>query len=199
MAYRPVLEFPNDFLRTVSSDVTVFDEKLAALVTDLQDTINVVGGVGLAAPQLGVAQRVIWVATPDFTEPMINPKILEWDGPCSVKEGCLSFPNVFEQIDRFVSIKCAYQDLSGSSCEITVTGLAAHVVQHEIEHLDGILLIDKLHRIKRDRIKRKAQKKARTLRAVFRQQVSKQRKKKNSEVGKKELKIRKKRRLRSRG
>ena len=195
MAYRTILKFPNQFLRTQSEPVTVFGDELQSLVADLHDTLNVESGVGLSAPQIGVAQQVIYVRGGGFDDAMVNPKILESDGLAMLSEGCLSFPGVFESVKRFTTVKCEYQDVTGEKHEAMLSDLAAHIVQHEIEHLDGTLLIDKLSTIKRDRIRRKAKKRARELKGLLNPQDS-SRRKKNSHLSKKELKIRKKQRFR---
>jgi len=198
MAYQSVLKFPDQVLRMKSEAVIVFDDELQNLVVDLHDTINVSGGIGLSAPQIGVRRRVIYISAGEFTGPMINPRIVDTSNPVMLNEGCLSFPGVMEDVNRFANIKCTYQDVEGVEHQLDVADLSAHIIQHEIEHLDGVLLIDKLSRIKRARIHRKAKKQRRVEKGMMACQDSSRRKKKNSNLSKKELKIRKKRRLRSR-
>ncbi len=198
MAYRKILEFPNQLLRKKSEPVTVFDDELRALADDLHDTLNVANGAGLSAPQIGVFQRVIYIGVGKFTGVMINPTIIEVQSPASLGEGCLSFPGIFENVNRFQTVQCRYQDVAGDEHDITVSKVSAHVIQHEIEHLDGVLLIDKLSRLKRARLQRKTKKKARLMKAAIRQEQAPPRKKKNSSLSKKELKIRKKRKLQAR-
>ena len=194
MAYRQILTFPNSRLREISQPVMAFDERLAKLATDLQDTLNVDGGVGLSAPQIGILRRVIYVRSSDFTGLMVNPVITESANVERLQEGCLSFPGIYENVKRFTTIECTYFDLTGEEKSVVLKNLAAHVVQHEIEHLDGVLLIDKLSSIKRDRIRRKAQKAKRLENRSIGSQDTPRRKKANSHLSKKEIKIRKKNR-----
>ena len=197
MAYRKVLQFPNQALRKKSVPVIEFGEDLASLITDLSDTLNVENGAGLSAPQIGVFKRVIYVGSGDFTGAMINPVMTSKNTEMTLNEGCLSFPGVFENVDRYISIECTYFDVDGNEHTGTFDGISAHVIQHEIEHLDGKLLIDKLNTVKRDRLRRRAKKAARTQKALFNSSDSPQRKKKNSHLSKKEIKIRKNRQRRS--
>ena len=194
MAYRQILKFPNQSLREKSLPVAKFNSDLSQLVTDLSDTLNVEGGVGLAAPQIGVLQRIIYIRSENFTGVMINPEILESKDENILQEGCLSFPGVFEGVKRFTTVKCQYKDLQGEQHQVILKNLSAHIVQHEIEHLDGILLVDKLGTIKRDRIRRRRQKELRLQKRANGSSETPHRKKANSHLSKKEIKIRKKNR-----
>jgi peptide deformylase len=194
MAYRQILKFPDPCLRAKSMPIIEFDESLAALVSDLDDTLNVCGGVGLSAPQIGVFQRVIYIRSDDFTGVMVNPEILESAQENLLQEGCLSFPGIFEKVKRFTIVDCRYFDATGKEQKVVLKNLSAHIVQHEIEHLEGILLIDKLGTIKRERIRRRARKELRLAKRSNGHLDTPHRKKANSHLTKKEIKIRKKNR-----
>jgi peptide deformylase len=155
MAFRKILKFPDPALRQKSQAVKDFDSSLPMLVSDLYDTLNVTGGVGLSAPQIGTHRRVIYVRTEQFSDAMVNPLIINQFQPEKMPEGCLSFPGINENVQRNAHIEVKYQDILGNNHSVDLTGLAAQVVQHEIEHLDGILMVDHLHRIIRARVKKK--------------------------------------------
>jgi len=163
MAKLRILTFPDPRLRKVASPVTKFDKSLENLVSDMLHTMYEEGGVGLAASQVNVHQRVIVI---DFSEnrddPMvfINPesKILNDKSLLSSKEGCLSVPGVEEEITRPDNIYLTWQDIKGSKYEKTPSGLLTVCIQHEIDHLEGKLMVDYLSPLKRDRIRKKAKK-----------------------------------------
>jgi peptide deformylase len=163
MAKLRILTFPDPRLRKVASPVTKFDKSLENLVSDMLHTMYEEGGVGLAASQVNVHQRVIVI---DFSEnrddPMvfINPevKILSDKSLLSSKEGCLSVPGVEEEITRPDNIYLTWQDIKGSKYEETPSGLLTVCIQHEIDHLEGKLMVDYLSPLKRDRIRKKAKK-----------------------------------------
>ena len=161
MAKLRILTFPDPRLRKVASPVTKFDKSLENLASDMLLTMYEEGGVGLAASQVNVHQRVIVI---DFSEnrddPMvfINPefKILNDKSLLSSKEGCLSVPGVEEEITRPDNIYLTWQDIKGSKYEETPSGLLTVCIQHEIDHLEGKLMVDYLSPLKRDRIRKKA-------------------------------------------
>lgn len=163
MAKLRILTFPDPRLRKVASPVTKFDKSLENLASDMLLTMYEEGGVGLAASQVNVHQRVIVI---DFSEnrddPMvfINPefKILNDKSLLSSKEGCLSVPGVEEEITRPDNIYLTWQDIKGSKYEDTPSGLLTVCIQHEIDHLEGKLMVDYLSPLKRDRIRKKAKK-----------------------------------------
>ena len=163
MAKLRILTFPDPRLRKVASPVTKFDKSLENLASDMLLTMYEEGGVGLAASQVNVHQRVIVI---DFSEnrddPMvfINPeyKILNDKSLLSSKEGCLSVPGVEEEITRPDNIYLTWQDIKGSKYEETPSGLLTVCIQHEIDHLEGKLMVDYLSPLKRDRIRKKAKK-----------------------------------------
>ena len=163
MAKLRILTFPDPRLRKVASPVTKFDKSLENLVSNMLHTMYEEGGVGLAASQVNVHQRVIVI---DFSEnrddPMvfINPefKILNDKSLLSTKEGCLSVPGIEEEITRPDNIYLTWQDIHGNIYEETPSGLLTVCIQHEIDHLEGKLMVDYLSPLKRDRIRKKANK-----------------------------------------
>jgi peptide deformylase len=155
MALRPILTAPDPRLKRVASDVAKVDGEIRTLIADMLETMYEAPGVGLAAVQIGVAKRVI-VMDIDQKEGQknprvfINPKIL-WasDKLASFEEGCLSVPDIWEQVERPASIRAEYLDRDGKKQTLEADGLLADCLQHEIDHLDGILFIDHLSRLKR--------------------------------------------------
>jgi peptide deformylase len=169
MALRPIVKFPDPFLRQPTSDVKVFDDELRRLLADMTETMYAANGAGLAAIQVGVAQRIFIVegavaggAENDPPVVFINPKI-EWlsdDNELS-DEGCLSFPGVYVPIKR--SLRARVRACDGEGREFTAEGegLYARAMQHENDHLENKLLIDYVGPIKRQMIKRKLERDAR--------------------------------------
>ena len=163
MAKLRILTFPDPRLRKVATPVTKFDKSLENLVSDMLQTMYEGGGVGLAASQVNVHKRVIVIdISEDKDNPMIfiNPefKILNDKSLLSTKEGCLSVPGVEEEITRPDNIYLTWQDIKGSKYEETPSGLLTVCIQHEIDHLEGKLMVDYLSPLKRDRIRKKAKK-----------------------------------------
>ena len=166
MAIRPILHYPDKRLRTPGEPVEEFGAELQQLVEDMAETMYAAPGVGLAAPQIGVAQRVfiIDVATDD-DEPsdlmvFVNPEILEKQGECLFDEGCLSFPGAREEIERAEWVKVRAQDQFGETFELEADGLLAIAVQHENDHLEGKLMLDHVSPLKRRSIHRTMVKRA---------------------------------------
>lgn len=148
---------PDPVLRVPASAVTNFDQELKELVDNMWETMYVSKGIGLAAPQVGVSKRVVVI---DLAEEgngkitLINPQITERIGKVKSEEGCLSIPDYRESIQRIKQIKITAQDISGNNFELSADGLLSRCIQHEIDHLDGILFVDHLSRLKRDMFKR---------------------------------------------
>ncbi|TCP57688.1 peptide deformylase [Tumebacillus sp. BK434] len=146
MAVRPVVLDPNPVLRAIAEPVTKFDQELFTLLDDMADTMYDYNGIGLAAPQVGVSQRVIVVDYGDehggLIE-MINPVIVEKSGSVVDVEGCLSIPGLRGNVERFEKLTLRFQQRDGNTYELTPEGYFARVFQHEIDHLDGILYTDK--------------------------------------------------------
>ncbi|WP_393964499.1 methionyl-tRNA formyltransferase [Exiguobacterium sp. S22-S28] len=141
-----VVEVPNDVLRQTCQRVTKFDKKLGKMIDRMFDTMYEYDGVGLAAPQINQPIRVAVVHTDDETGPieLINPEIIEASGSQIDDEGCLSMPGIFGPVERFEQIVVKSQDRLGRSVKIKATGFFARAIQHEMDHLDGVLFTDKL-------------------------------------------------------
>ncbi len=160
MAIREILEFPDPRLREVGEPVTVFDDSLRQLVEDMAETMYDAPGVGLAAPQIGVSKRIFVIDIAGEDEPsdllvFINPEILSLDGTQQWEEGCLSFPGATETLKRAEQVRVRAQDAHGEAFELEADGLLAVAIQHENDHLDGVLMIDKLNPIKKRLFSRK--------------------------------------------
>jgi peptide deformylase len=164
MALRSILEFPDPRLRTRARPVTEFNGALGKLVEDLLETMYAAPGIGLAATQIDVHQRVIVLdVSEDRTAPLalINPEILMREGEESTEEGCLSVPGVFDDVKRAARIRVRSQDQSGAPLERDYEGLLAVCIQHEMDHLEGKLFVDYLSDLKRERIRKKLDKERR--------------------------------------
>ena len=167
MTIRPLVILPDKSLRLISEPVTKFDSALKTLVADMFETMYDAPGIGLAAVQIGVLQRVITLDTAkkeeDPKEPMviINPEIT-WSSheTSTYEEGCLSIPEFYEEVERPKSIRFTYQDINGAKHEKLADGLLATCVQHEVDHLNGKLFIDHISKLKRDRCVKKFTKQA---------------------------------------
>jgi peptide deformylase len=150
----PILTVPDPILRkkSVELDFAEFSKReLDELCRNMTATMLESDGVGLAAPQIGKNIRIVIINTADGPVCMINPKITkksilkEWG-----EEGCLSLPDIFGQVRRHKKISCLYQDRTGKKISIKAEGLFARVIQHEIDHLDGVLFIDKMRPLKKN-------------------------------------------------
>ncbi len=149
MAVRQVEIYGSQILRRKADTVTNFGSELQRLVQDMMDTAVDQEGVGLAAPQLGESKQVILLNLPREEQdplmvPVINPEILDSGGEGEFEEGCLSVPGIREVVKRPEWIKLRYQDLKGKQHETRADGIMARVVQHEMDHLDGILFVDQI-------------------------------------------------------
>ncbi len=161
MSLLPVLEFPDKRLRTKAKPVTVFDERIKTLLDDMLETMYEARGVGLAATQVNIHQRVIIIdVSEEKDEPLclINPQIIEKTGVEESEEGCLSVPGFFENVTRAEQVKVKAQDKDGLAFEIEADQLLSVCIQHEMDHLDGKLFVDYLSPLKRQRIKAKLEK-----------------------------------------
>lgn len=147
MAVRTILEFPDERLRDAARDVTRFDASLHELVDDLADTFAANTGIGLCAPQLGDARRVLVLDNSeqrDQLEVFINPEIVAKRGMCFVEERCLSVPEFAGLVRRSTEVLVRAQDRDGGSFERHLSGMAAVCLQHELDHLNGVLFVDRL-------------------------------------------------------
>lgn len=155
MAIRPILTAPDPRLKAVSTDVETVDSAIRTLIDDMADSMYAAEGIGLAAVQIGVAKRVL-VIDLDQKEgkknpvPYINPKIVWASEEMAVfEEGCLSVPEIWDDVERPARIKCEYLDRDGNKQLLEADGLLATCLQHEMDHLNGVLFIDHLSRLKR--------------------------------------------------
>ena len=163
MARLAILEYPDPRLRNRAEPVTKFDTELQQLVADLFETMYEAPGIGLAATQVNVHKRILVcdVAT-EGKQPycLINPEIIRAEGQTNSEEGCLSVPEFYDFIDRAASITVKAFDPTGKPFELDAEGLLAVCIQHEMDHLEGKLFVDYLSELKRERLKKKASKKA---------------------------------------
>jgi peptide deformylase len=159
MPVRPVRIYGDPVLRQKAAVVAAFDDSLRGLVADLFDTMKAYRGVGLAAPQVGVAQRVfvIDVAVDEQTRErlaVVNPALDRREGKDSAEEGCLSMPGIYEDVVRADHLRLRGFDEHGRPFERVLDGQMARVVQHETDHLDGVLFTDRLSPLKRQFLRR---------------------------------------------
>jgi peptide deformylase len=166
MAIRKILHYPDKRLRNKAEKVTKFDASLAALIEDMAETMYAAPGVGLAAPQIGESVRlfIVDIATGD-DEPsdlrvFVNPEIIERHGDITWEEGCLSFPGIHEEIDRSERVKVRAQDRDGKTFELEAEGLLAVAIQHELDHLEGKLMVDHLGMLRKRVVHREMMKRA---------------------------------------
>ncbi|MCB1437591.1 MAG: peptide deformylase [Rhodobiaceae bacterium] len=161
MALRTIITLPDPRLRLVCDPVATVDDTIRALMDDMLETMYDAPGIGLAAIQIAVAKRVVVIDASreeDARQPMrlVNPQVVWASEETSVyEEGCLSIPEYFAEVERPSRCKVSYLDETGKPCEMDCEGLLATVVQHEIDHINGVLFIDHLSKLKRDRVVKK--------------------------------------------
>jgi peptide deformylase len=158
-----VVKWPDPVLQKPGEKVTVFDAKLKKLVDEMFDSMYAAQGIGLAAPQIAISKRITVIdvsfkKNPEERIALINPEIIEREGKQVEEEGCLSLPEIREKVTRAAKVKVKAQDVSGEWFEVEGDELLARALQHEIDHLDGVLFIDRLSRLKRDLVIRKIKK-----------------------------------------
>lgn len=149
MAIRNVVQVGDEVLRQRCAEVEVFDEKLWSLLDDMKDTVKKEEGAGLAAPQVGVLRRVVVVDVPEGYFEFINPVIHSQKGEQSGWEGCLSVRGKSGIVSRPMKVKLSYQDRNGEKYLLQAKGFFARAICHELDHLDGILYIDKATHIEK--------------------------------------------------
>ncbi len=167
-----IVTYPDPVLTTVAKEVETFNDELKTLCKNMIYTMYHAPGIGLAAPQIGLSQR-IFVVDVDFTREetyedsdefeyadfnpriFINPKFITQDGEIKYQEGCLSLPGIFEDVKRFENIKLQYQDTDGNKHTLDADGLLSICIQHEYDHLEGIVFIDRLSNLKKSFFKKK--------------------------------------------
>ena len=164
MSIRKIITIPDPILRQISEPVKLVDKDIKKLSEDMLETMYEAPGIGLAAVQVGVLKRVIVIDLSKKDEKknplcIINPELtFKSDDLVSYEEGCLSIPNQFAEVKRPSSCKVNFLDYNGKKKEINANGLLATCIQHEVDHLDGILFIDYLSKLKKDRIIKKLRK-----------------------------------------
>jgi peptide deformylase len=177
MAIRTILEAPDPRLRVISTPVEAFDAELQTLIDDMLETMYDAPGIGLAAIQVGVAKRVLVI---DLQEPaeeggeavrnprvFVNPVLSEESDDLSVyNEGCLSVPDQYADVERPVALRASWLDRDGNPHDERIEGMLATVIQHEMDHLEGVLFIDHLSRLKREMVLKKLEKARKAKRAA---------------------------------
>jgi len=171
MAIRKILTEPDSFLRQKSSDVDGVDDEIRKLMDDMLDTMYAAPGIGLAAVQVGIPKKIIVIdlSKEEEKSPLyfINPKIvLRSNTNTTYEEGCLSVPGQFAEIDRPDKCHISYLDYNGKQQELKAEGLLATCIQHEMDHLEGILFIDYLSKLKKSFIAKKLSKQKKTLERI---------------------------------
>ncbi len=166
MAILPILEAPDPRLRVISTPVAVVDDALRTLIADMFETMYAAPGIGLAAVQVGVPKRVLVIDLQDEEDeegkPILDPRVFinpeivdpaeEW---AIYNEGCLSVPDQYAEVERPASCRARWMDIDGIQHDERIEGMLATCLQHEMDHLEGVLFIDHLSRLKRDMILRK--------------------------------------------
>ena len=146
MAIRTMRLEKDEILRKKSREVDIIDDKIQTLIDDMIETMHKYNGVGLAAPQVGVLKRAIVIDLYDGNEPLmlVNPRIIKTKGTQEVEEGCLSFPNEYAKVVRPKELTVEALDREGKKFKLKAKDLLAQAVAHEIDHLDGIVFIDRM-------------------------------------------------------
>lgn len=161
MAVRTVRLYGDPVLREKALEIVRFDDALRAFVHDMVETMHAYNGVGLAANQVGVLQRVVVVDVPPdeeggerFRYTLVNPRIAERSGTEDGEEGCLSIPGIYEDVKRSTRMRVRAQDAFGRPLDFVAEDYLARAIQHELDHLDGVLFVDRLSPLKRQFLKR---------------------------------------------
>ncbi|MCB5196726.1 peptide deformylase [Deefgea salmonis] len=161
MAILNILHYPDERLHTIAQPVTVFDTVLQRQIDDMAETMYAAPGIGLAASQVDFHQRLVVI---DISEEkndllvLINPEIIIADGHTAYEEGCLSVPGIYEEVERAQTLTVQALDRHGKAFTLEADGLLAICIQHEMDHLDGKIFVEKLSRLKLNRILQKIKK-----------------------------------------
>ena len=158
-----VVKYPDPVLARRGDEVTEFDPALAKLVDEMFESMYAAQGIGLAAPQIAISKRITVIdisfgKNPSDKLALINPVIIATDGRQVEEEGCLSLPDIREKVVRAATVKVRAQDATGKTFEVEGDELLARALQHEIDHLDGVLFIDRISRLKRELVMRRIRK-----------------------------------------
>ncbi|HHL39581.1 MAG TPA: peptide deformylase [Deltaproteobacteria bacterium] len=172
MAIMEILIYPHPFLRVKAAAVTEIDDEIRSLAADMFETMYAARGIGLAATQVGADRRLIVLDVPAGDDEggkggpganamaVVNPEIVEARGSIKSEEGCLSVPGETAEVRRAERVRLRGLDLDGNEIDMEADGLLAVALQHEVDHLDGVVFIDRLSRLRRDMIKRRLKKRA---------------------------------------
>jgi peptide deformylase len=160
---RDIVIWPDPILKKPGAPVARVDEEIRRLLDDMAETMYAADGVGLAAPQLGISKRIVVIDTSPRQEGqhllhLVNPEILRTEGETTYTEGCLSVPGEAEEVERAAKVWVRALDRDGKPFEIEGEGLLAIALQHEIDHLDGVLFVDHLSSLKRELIRKRMKK-----------------------------------------
>lgn len=164
MAKLKIYEYPHPVLKQKAEKVAVVDDQLRTLLDNMLETMYAANGCGLAAPQIGLSKRVVVIDIAHEGEKpaplyMVNPEIVWRSEEMEIgEEGCLSLPEMRAEVERSISVKINYLDYNGKECKLQADGFLAVAAQHEIDHLDGVLYIDHLSRLKRQMLVKKLEK-----------------------------------------
>lgn len=165
MALLPILHYPDPRLHKVAQPVAAVDERIRRLIKDMAETMYAAPGIGLAATQVDVHERVLIIDVSEDRNDLrafINPEILETSGQADTEEGCLSVPGIYDTVTRAERVRVRALDAQGEPFTLEAEGLLAVCIQHEIDHLDGKVFVDYLSRLKQQRIAAKLRKQSRT-------------------------------------
>ena len=165
MSTLEILEFPDPRLRTLAKDVKTFDDRLCELIDNMFETMYAAQGIGLAATQVNVHERLLVLdvsETRDEPHVYINPELLELEGDETCEEGCLSVPGIYAEVSRAEKVRVRAQDRKGEFFEHSLDGMHAICLQHEMDHLEGKLFVDYLSPLKQLMVKKKLEKQRRT-------------------------------------
>ncbi|POZ63249.1 peptide deformylase [Chromobacterium alticapitis] len=161
MALLNILHYPDERLHTVAAPVEVFDAALKQQIDDMFETMYEAKGIGLAATQVDYHRRLVVMDISeerDERRVFINPEIVEKDGETVYEEGCLSVPGIYDKVTRAERVKVKAQDSDGKTFELEADGLLAICIQHELDHLNGVVFVERLSQMKQQRIKTKLKK-----------------------------------------
>ncbi len=164
MALLPILRFPDPRLKKVAKPVAKVDERIRRLAADMAETMYEAPGIGLAATQVDVHQRVVVIDVSEDKSALrvfINPELEKSEGFALGEEGCLSVPGIYDKVERAERVRVRYLDVDGKQQSLEADGLLAVCIQHEIDHLNGMVFVDHLSQLKQARIKSKLAKQAR--------------------------------------
>lgn len=165
MSIRTILRYPDKRLRVKAEPVAEVNDEIRRICDDMAETMYAAPGVGLAAPQVGITKRIFVIDVADSDHPselrtFINPEIIAREGETVWEEGCLSFPGIHEEVERAAKVTVRALGLDGRPFELTAEGLLSIAVQHEYDHLDGTLMVDRVSLLKRRMIDRDMKKRA---------------------------------------